>query len=49
MQKLMNRFALLAVLGGLMASALVVGCSSPEETAPAGDPGNSTASPAPAP
>ncbi len=47
MQKWMSRFALLAVLGGLMASALVVGCGSPpEEEAPAG---NSTASPSPAP
>jgi hypothetical protein len=31
MQKWMNRFALLAVLGGLMASALVVGCGGGEE------------------
>jgi hypothetical protein len=37
MQKWMSRFALLAVLGGLMASALVVGCGGPaEEEAPAG-------------
>jgi hypothetical protein len=31
MQKWMNRFALLAVLGGLLASALVVGCGGGEE------------------
>ncbi len=46
MQKWMSRFALLAVLGGLIASALVVGCGSPEE--PAADGGNATASPSPA-
>lgn len=46
MQKWMSRFALLAVLGGLMASALVVGCGgSPEEdtAAPGGTPANNAA------
>ena len=33
MQKWMNRFALLAVLGGLFASALVVGCGGGDEAA----------------
>ena len=33
MKKLMSRFAVLAVLGGLLCSALVVGCGGePEET-----------------
>ena len=46
MHKWMNRFALLAVLGGLMVSALVVGCGGePEE--PAAD-ANAAASPSPA-
>lgn len=35
MQKFMSRFAMLAVLGGLLASALVVGCGGGDEaTAP---------------
>ena len=46
MQKWMSRFALLAVLGGLLASAFVVGCGGKEEDAP---PANAMASPSPSP
>ena len=40
MQKWMNRFALLAVLGGLFASALVVGCGGGDEATEEGGPTN---------
>ena len=43
MQKWMNRFALLAVLGGLLASALVVGCGGGEEETPEAGTANGTA------
>ncbi len=46
MKMWMSRFALLAVLGGLMCSALVVGCGTPEEEAP---PVNATGNTAPSP
>jgi hypothetical protein len=45
MQKWMSRFALLAVLGGLIASALVVGCGSPPEEPTSAD-ANNAAKPA---
>ena len=48
MQKWMNRFALLAVLGGLFASALVVGCGGGEEEEPVQG-GNTAANGASAP
>jgi hypothetical protein len=40
MQKWMNRFALLAVLGGLLASALVVGCGGNNDDENTAAPGN---------
>ena len=44
MTKWMSRFALLAVVGGLLASMLVVGCggSTPEETPAAPTSGNAS-------
>ncbi len=46
MNKWMNRFALLAVLGGLMASALVVGCGGGAEEDTAAPVGGNNAAPA---
>ena len=49
MKMWMSRFALLAVLGGLMCSALVVGCGGgAEDEAPAPS-GNSTGNASPSP
>ena len=44
MTKWMSRFALLAVVGGLLASMMVVGCGGtpPEEPAPAVGSGNAS-------
>jgi hypothetical protein len=49
MQKWMNRFALLAVLGGLLASALVVGCGGGDEDETPVQGGNTAANGASAP
>ena len=47
MKMWMSRFALLAVLGGLLCSALVVGCGSKEEPEPTAVGNTNNTAPAP--